>query len=174
MDEDARLIRAMRGGDDGAIETFVRKYYPDIFRYCLRRLPSGADAEDAAQETFERFFRGFEAYRHRGKAKNYLYVIAGSLCADFYRHGKGEPVTELPESAAAPEAETDRRMDLQRGVEALPEPLREVIVLHYFQDLKLREIAQVLGIGLPLVKYRIASAKRQLKSLLQEDEYDKA
>ncbi len=170
MDEDARLIRAMRAGDDGAIERFVRKYYPDIYRYCLRRLPSPADAEDLTQETFERFFRGFENYRHRGKAKNYLYVIAGSLCADFYRRGGGETPPELPETAAAPEADTERRLDLDSAVKSLPGPLREVIVLHYFQDLKLRDIAQILGIGLPLVKYRVAKAKQQLKSLLQEDE----
>lgn len=168
MDEDARLIRAMRAGDDAAIESFVKKYYPDIYRYCLRRLPSAADAEDMTQETFERFFRGFGSYRHRGKAKNYLYVISGSLCADFYRrHGGGE-ASELPETAASPEPDTDRRLDLERAVNSLPEPLREVIVLHYFQELKLRDIAQILSIGLPLVKYRISKAKQQLKSLLQE------
>ncbi len=170
MDEDSRLIRAMRAGRDDALENFVRKYYPDIFRYCLRRLPSTADAEDLTQTAFERFFRGFENYRHCGKAKNYLYVIAGSLCADFYRRSPDEPAAELPESASSPEAETDRRLDLQSAVEALSEPLREVIILHYFQDLKLREIAKLLGIGLPLVKYRISKAKQQLKSLLREDE----
>ncbi len=170
MDDDARLIRAMRAGDDGALESFVRKHYPDIYRYCLRRLPSAADAEDLTQETFERFFRSFESYRHRGKAKNYLYVIAGSLCADFYRRGGGETPPELPESAAAPETDAERRLDLESAVSALPEQLREVIVLHYFQDLKLRDIAHILGIGLPLVKYRMAKAKQQLKSLLQEDD----
>lgn len=170
MDEDARLIRAMRAGDDAALESFVRKYYPDIYRYCLRHLPSSADAEDLTQESFERFFRGFESYRHRGKAKNYLYVIAGSLCADFYRRHGGEETPELPESVAAPEPDTDRQLDLDIAVRSLPGPLREVIVLHYFQDLKLRDIAQILGIGLPLVKYRVSKAKQQLKSLLQEDE----
>lgn len=168
MDEDARLIRAMHAGDDGAIDSFVRKYYPDIYRYCLRRLPSAADAEDLTQETFERFFRGFGSYRHRGKAKNYLYVISGSLCADFYRRHGGEQTPGLPETAAAPETDTERRLDLESAVESLPGPLREVIVLHYFQELKLRDIAQILSIGLPLVKYRISKAKQQLKSLLQE------
>ena len=170
MDEDSRVIRQMRAGSDEALDAFVRKYYPDIYRYCLRRLPSPADAEDLTQETFERFFRGFESYRHSGKAKNYLYVIAGSLCADFYRRGGGEQGAELPENAAAPEADTDRHLDLAAAVDALPEELREVIVLHYFQDLKLREIAHILGIGLPLVKYRVSQAKRRLKLLLQEDE----
>lgn len=170
MDEDSRLIRAMRAGSDEAIESFVRKYYPHIFRYCLHRLPSVADAEDMTQETFERFFRSFESYRHSGRAKNYLYVISGSLCADFYRRSPDEPAAELSEDAAAPEAETDLRLDLRAAVDALPEPLREVIVLHYFQDLKLREIARLLGVGLPLVKYRLSKAKRQLELLLREDE----
>lgn len=170
MDEDSRLIRAMRAGSDEAIERFVRKYYPQIYAYCLRKLPSPADAEDVTQETFERFFRGFESYRHSGRSKNYLYVISGSLCADFYRRSPDEPPAELPESAAAPEPETDLRLDLSAAVDTLPEPLREVIVLHYFQDLKQREIARLLGIGLPLVKYRLSKAKQQLKLLLKEDE----
>lgn len=51
----------------------------------------------------------------------------------------------------------------------LPEELREVIILYYFQELRLAEISDMLGIGLPLVKYRIKQARIQLKRLLGEE-----
>ena len=49
--------------------------------------------------------------------------------------------------------------------------LRDVLILHYFQDLKLREIADILQIGLPLVKYRMRQAKACMRELLGEEEY---
>lgn len=61
------------------------------------------------------------------------------------------------------------RMDLEQAVLKLPEELREVVILYYFQELKLREIAEILEIGLPLVKYRMRKAKECLKSVLGED-----
>ena len=50
--------------------------------------------------------------------------------------------------------------------EIMPEDLQEVVILHYFQDLKLKEVADIIGIGLPLVKYRIGKAKELLSVYL--------
>ena len=79
MDADFILIHKMRNGDEAAIETFVRKYYPSILRYCRYHTWDTQQAEDLTQETFERFFRSFPTYLHTGKLANYLYVIAGNL-----------------------------------------------------------------------------------------------
>ena len=54
-------------------------------------------------------------------------------------------------------------------LEKLPDELQEVIIFHYFRDLKLSEIAELLQVGLPLVKYRIQRARLLLKNLLKED-----
>lgn len=59
------------------------------------------------------------------------------------------------------------RLDMEQALRKLPEELREVLILYYFQELKLREIAKVLQIGLPLAKYRIKRAKEQLALLLE-------
>lgn len=166
MDEDLRLIRKMQDGDESAIEHFVEKYYPDILKYSLRHLPSRPDAEDVTQEVFARFFRHFEQYRHYGKAKNYLYVIARRLCADYYRAAPQIP----PDAVPPPGVDVDARLDLETALNRLEPELREVLILHYFQDLKLREIANILGVGLPLVKYRAARAKTRLQALLQEED----
>ena len=85
MDRDFSLIQKMRTGNEAAVEVFVKKYYPAILRYCCLHIYNREDGEDAAQETFERFFRTFENYHHYGKAGNYLYVIAGNVCKDYLR-----------------------------------------------------------------------------------------
>lgn len=104
MDEDSRLIRAMRAGSDEAIERFVRKYYPQIYAYCLRKLPSPADAEDVTQETFERFFRGFESYRHSGRAKTCMLFPAA--CVPIFTAARR---TSLPLNYLSPPPHLSRR-----------------------------------------------------------------
>ena len=53
-------------------------------------------------------------------------------------------------------------------IRKLPDEMKEVIILHYFQDLKLKEVADIIGIGLPLVKYRLKRAKELLKIYIGE------
>lgn len=85
MDSDFLLIQKMKNGDEQALESFVRKYYPMILQYCRLHIHDFGHAEDITQDTFERFFRTFEEYRHYGKAANYLYVIAANACKDYYK-----------------------------------------------------------------------------------------
>lgn len=98
MDSDFLLICRMKNGDDDAIEAFVRKYYPVLLRYCHFHIKNQADAEDAVQEVFVRFFSTLSVYQHYGKVQNYLYVIAANLCRDSYRKPGELPEEELPES----------------------------------------------------------------------------
>ena len=162
MDADFLLLHRMYQGDEKAIEEFVTKYYPMILRYCRFHLPDEGDAEDVTQEVFARFFGTLSTYQHYGKAANYLYVIAGNLCRDSARKEKPIPMEELPEAPVEQTAELDRQMDVRRALGRLPPELREVAVLYYYQELPQRRIGKILGIGLPLVKYRIRRAKELL------------
>ena len=69
MDVDFLLIRKMKQGDDDAFDTFVRKYYNDILRYCSYHCSDAEYAEDLTQETFANFFFYLSDYRHKGKQK---------------------------------------------------------------------------------------------------------
>ena len=170
MDADFLLLHRMRHGDDQAIEDFVRKYYPMILRYCRLHIQDTGYAEDLTQETFARFFRTLSQYQHYGKAANYLYVIAGNLCRDHHKK-LGEILTDkLPEQPVYPMEALDFRLDVHRALDQLPPELREVTILYFFQELKQKEIARILGIGLPLVKYRIRRAKELLEQLLGKED----
>ena len=169
MDRDFLLIARMRPGDDGAIEEFVGKYYPMILRYCRLHTANRCDAEDLTQETFEKFFRSLGQYQHRGKAANYLYTIAGNACRDFCKKPKEVPLEGLSrEMGTEPEA-NDAHLAVALALDALPPELREAAVLFYIQGLKQREIADLLHISLPLVKYRLGKAKAQLQQILSEE-----
>ena len=183
MDTDFSLIRRMKSGEEESFDTFVRKYYPDILKYCHYHGPRSC-GEDLTQAVFIRFFQNLSGYSHIGKARNYLYTIAANLCRDAYKK-KTEIPSEFPaEGQCAPEARTSGALEsegdpadrlsekllIEAALAKLSEEMREVIVLHYFQDMKLRDMAAVLKISLPLVKYRLSRAKKQLEALLREEE----
>lgn len=76
MDADWILIHKIRNGDEAAIDSFVRKYYSPILKYCFYRTSDSIQAEDLAQETFYRFFKTFSAYKHKGKLAKMFIGIA--------------------------------------------------------------------------------------------------
>ncbi|MCM1252541.1 MAG: RNA polymerase sigma factor [Clostridium sp.] len=184
MQQDFLLVRKMQDGDEAAMDIFVQKYYPKILQYCGYHCPDRESAYDLTQETFAHFFKNLIHYRHREKALNYLYTIARNLCIDWGRKNKAiayDRFTEIDGIAIADKisgADTlngadgmngaDERVAVRAVLAKLPEELREAVILHYFQEYTLRETAQILHIGLPLVKYRIKRAKEQLRSLLGE------
>ena len=157
----------MGQGDEGAIEEFVKKYYPMLLRYCRLHLPETGEAEDAVQEVFARFFATLPDY---GKAANYLYVIAGNLCRDLYRKTRPIPMDQLPEEPWEMTPALDRRMDVRLALSRLSPELRETAVLYFCQELPQRQIAAILGIGLPLVKYRVRRARELLSLQLGKEE----
>lgn len=175
VDADFFLIQKMKQGDEAAVEKFVKKYYPVILKYCSYHTWDREDAADLTQETFMRFFTSLTRYQHRGKAVHYLYVIAGNLCRDFF-HGHPElPVEEVElevfsEPADNPIEQVEEKLQIEGALKRLPGELQEVLILYYFQNLKLKEIAEVLQIGLPLVKYRIGRAKKEMKNYLEEED----
>ena len=60
---------------------------------------------------------------------------------------------------------------VEQALRQLPEDMRDVVVLHYYQEMKLREIAKLKGIGLPLVKYRLQAARGLLRELLGKEDF---
>ena len=174
MDIDFLLLQRMKRGDENAFDVFVRKYYKEILNYYNYHCPDTSTAEDLTQETFLRFFEKLSDYRYMGKTKNYLYTIAGNLCRDSYKKIREslleEQSLEIQDCLHPPETdELLNRLTIKAALDRLPAELREVIILYYFQELKLTEISSTLQIGLPLVKYRVKQAKTYLERLLREE-----
>jgi len=174
VDTDFLLIRRMKRGDEAAFDIFVHKYYESILTYCCYHCPDTSYAEDLTQEVFVRFFEKLSNYHYMGKTLNYMYTIAGNLCRDYYKKARDDlwdgASNEIGDMSDI--LELDGILDkitIEDALKKLPDELQEVIIFHYFRDLKLSEIAELLQVGLPLVKYRIQRARLLLKNLLKED-----
>ena len=172
--DDFLLILRMKQGNEDAFEKFVRKYYAQILQYCRYHCFDLEQAEDLTQETFLKFIGGLQSYHHMGKSKNYLYTIAGNLCKNNAKKKKDIPVEqevleqEISFSDVMERIET--KICMEQALDKLLPELREVIILFYFQECKLVEIADILQISLPLVKYRLRRAREELKQLLGKEE----
>ena len=159
-DREQALMRLMLTHGDG------------VKRLCcmyLRDLPS---AEDAAQETFIKAFSHIEALLC-GEIQNekaWLMRIAVNTCKDmlrssWFRHIDRARVIEDMPLAAPPSHEDD--LALVQAVQVLPTKLREIVLLHYYQDLKLRTCAQILGISPPTATRRLQQAIKRLQNELE-------
>ena len=164
----------MKQGEETAFDLFVHKYYKEILNYCSYHCSDKEYAEDITQETFVRFFTNLSKYRYKGKTKNYLYTIAGNLCKDYFKKIKEMPVKESELSskikfAKCPMEGILNKLTVEWALKQISNELREVVILYYFQELKITEIADVLQISVPLVKYRLKQAKKQLETLLRRE-----
>lgn len=166
MDMDFLLVQKVKNGDPQASEDFIQKYYPAIYQYCFLHIHNRYDAEDMTQETFMRFFSSLNNYQNCGKTKNYLYCIAGNIIKNHYKKKKDLLLDEIPEIPDQQMNDIEIRLDVERAIDHLPDDLREVTILFFFQDFKQREIAKLLNIKLSLVKYRIGQAKKILSKYL--------
>ncbi len=160
---DEYLIRCAQNGDKDALNKLIGRYYDKIYTYCYHHTGNIQSAEDLCQDTFCSMLNHIEEYRHYNKFQNYLYIIAGNKCKDYYKKKKPIYLDEIPENITQTcELETDYEM--KEFVNTLPSELKEVIILRFYQELKFQDIANILHISNSLVKYRVKKAI----SLLQE------
>ena len=181
METDQALVEAAQAGDAEAVSTLVRRYQTRIYNFSLALTANTADAEDLAQETFMRAFRGLRRFRGDSSFKNWLYRIAAN--AAHTRRGKqlrgaaiwetrieSDEVSErrLASAGDGVEASAIRRQAIDRALAALPADQRAAVVLHDVEGLEYREIADVLDVPIGTVMSRIFRARRRLRRLLAE------
>lgn len=170
MDQDFLLIRKMKSGDEAAMDFFVRKYYSRIYSYCICHSYDKQQAEDLTQETFFRFFRALAGYRHQGKALNFLYTTARNLCIDLGRKEREIVTDSLPERGEEGTLDAENRLVIEKALGRLPDQQREIIILRFFWQLEIKEIAGILGIGISAVKYQLKKGLGNMEGLLGKEE----
>jgi RNA polymerase sigma-70 factor (ECF subfamily) len=176
MESDERLMSRLAGGDEGALAPLLERWRSPLRGFLARRV-GDADADDLFQETWLRVVRYRDRYDPQRRFSTWLFQIANNLCRD---RGRRREVRvryrrERQAEAAGDPARTqpppvDRALDVRRRVAALPEKLREVLVLRYYRDLPEKEIARIVGIPPGTVKSRLHAAVKALR----EQEHESA
>ena len=154
------------------VEELIDQHGDDILRLCLLYMGERQLAEDEFQETFVRAWRHMNTFRGESSAKTWLSHIAVNVCRDmlrtpWLRMRRSARSVEVMEHLPAPDATP--RHELMDAIRALPDKYREVIVLVYVQDMKLREAAAQLRLPVPTVSTRLRRARARLAQLLSEE-----
>ncbi len=169
------MIKKIQAGDTDAFDVLVRKYYSVIFQFCYRRLNGDTDtAADITQDVFLKLLENIHAVRMLGKFKNYLLTIAANTCNNYFK--KARPIyTDLntfdivDDSGSALERiiENENTIEVRRALHSLPDCQKEVIILRFYNDLKIREIARITKSNIPTVKSRLRQGLQKIERYLK-------
>lgn len=170
-------MRRVQQGDGRALDALVERHRRRLYGFLARRAPDGR-RDDLFQETWLRVVRAKDRFDPTLRFSTWLFQIANNLCRDGARRSAVESRERARAAADAAAAAThgggapgpDLRLDVGRRLARLPERLREVLVLRYFEDLPEREIAAVVGVPPGTVKSRLHAAVRVLRGEEADDE----
>lgn len=160
-------------GDAQAFSQLVEVYQAPVYNLCARMLGDPVEAEDAAQETFLKAFRGLRRYDPARPFATWLLSIASHHCIDRIRRRRIVPLSietllpsqEHPDPTPGPEemvALMEQRQRITEVSGSLGPQDRAAIVLHYWYDLSYEEIADTLDLTVSAVKSRMLRARREL------------
>ncbi len=149
----------------------IQFWYRRVFALCHSRLISSVDAEDATQETFVRALGKVHELRAADAMGGWLRQIAHNVCVDTIRRQKVRRTSpadfrEVAEVSSEPARARESREHLVQLVHALPESLREIILLHYYESMTYDEMASWLHVARSTVNERLSKARQLLKQQL--------
>ena len=170
---DSELVRRMQQGDMQAFDALYERYRDDAYRLACLITGSRTDGEDLAQEAFVACAQSIGSLKDGSKFRlRTLSRAAWKYC----RKAKREtPVSEFfegetGESALSAVLRTDEQRRLYAALDTLDEKRRVTVVLYYFDDRSVKEIAQATGVTEGTVKSRLFSARRHLRQALTDRE----
>ena len=174
---DEQLLAAYQGGDDAAFAQLVKRYEKALYNYLLRFLGKKALAEDVFQETFLQVHVSADRFDLSRRFRPWLYTIASNKARDLLRSsarrpamqltgledkdGEGQLMEMLVRDNTTPDAVLEKKQQaelVRKAVADMPERLREILILAYFEQLSYKEMAESLAIPLGTVKSRLHSA----------------
>lgn len=167
-DPEKEIIDAVREGDSEAFGRLARRYEDFVFTLVRSLVHNDVMAEDVAQEVFLRAYKGIRRFELRSSFKTWLYRIAYNTAVSHIRRERSTASIDpanLEDPALDLSDNPSLRLTMERLIEKLRPEYKAVIVLHYYDDLKYEEIAEILECPMGTVKIRLYRAKHELKEL---------
>jgi RNA polymerase sigma-70 factor (ECF subfamily) len=172
LEADGDLVRQTMAGHTAAYEQLVRRWSARVLAVCHSRVRSSAAAEDLAQETLLRGFRGIKTLAEPERFGSWLCGIAVRTCLDWLKSSQRTEVSydalvDPPEAAANDRSdEREETEQLMAEVQRLPEAYRETIMLYYHHDSTYEELAKLLGVSAATINARLTKGRAMLRERL--------
>jgi len=184
---DAEVMLQVKAGDESAFEYLVQKYRRPMVGFMYRMSHNAAAAEDLAQEVFLRVYRSRTSYEASAKFTTWLYRIATNLAVNHARDTRNERPDKMA-SLDEPDEETGTTMDvadssltveqnilrrermaaIRAKVQGLPERQRTAVLMHKYQQMDYKQIAEVLKLSESATKSLLFRAYETLREQLKE------
>lgn len=192
VSEDESLIREFHRRNESVFDQLVLKYKDRIFNACYRFLGNYDEANDMAQETFLKAYKGLKNFQFKSAFSTWLYTIALNTCrnrvnSSSYKKGKqnlsmdrmieneeGSFKAELKGPALSPSEELTRKefsQHLEEHLNALDEQHKCILILRDIDGLPYEEIGDILSLNLGTVKSRLSRARELLRNKLTKGSY---
>ncbi|MEM9825558.1 MAG: RNA polymerase sigma factor [Planctomycetota bacterium] len=191
LSDESLITQYHQTGDRGLFETLMKRYEREIISYLRRYCANAEVAEDAFQGTFLQVHLKCGQFDPARRFRPWLYAIATNQAIDVQRRNKRHRMVSLDRSASddtgdqrgnwseklvgdfpdplLSAAQQENGRWVHRSVDSLGEPMKQVVHLVYYQGMKYREAADVLGIPVGTVKSRLHAAVHRLSHLWQDD-----
>ncbi len=174
---DEVLIEQWRRGQEQAFSVLVNRYRKEVFHYLTRLAGSPTAADDVFQETFLQVHLSIDSFDTNRQFRPWLFTIATNKARDYLRRNRRRDASSLSAQVGQDQRqayvdlmkadvpipledvqEQETRQLVRQTVAALPDPLREVLLLAYFHQFSYKQIAQMLSVPLGTVKSRLHTA----------------
>ena len=185
---DEALMHQLQTGDSSAFDTLVKRWEKPLLNYCYRMANDITLAEDLRQEVFLRIYRSAKTFRGMAEFSTWMYRIATNLCldtldkkghqaeipmGDYLTSGCEGLHSSLIDPSDTPDAAAIKK-EMESRVHAalaeLPEELWMVVTLRHYNDMKFREIAEIVGCPISTAKSRMAIGMERLRQILSSQE----
>lgn len=176
--EDGQIVESVLLGDKDAFGFLINRYQKQIFNLMFRMCGNHEDAADLTQETFIKAYSKIDTFKSNKKFFPWLYAIGINHARDHLRKNKIYTVElngELSDRQSIEEGRRSEKLDMAmdfnmlKGVVAsLPLDYREAVMLRYYEDMSVSEIADALGTSVSGAKMRIHRALKKIRLLLKE------
>jgi len=175
---DQYYIEKTLKGDSRAYASLVEKYKDFVFTIVFRIVKVREEAEEVAQDSFIKAYESLASYRGESKFSSWLYSIAYRKALDALRKNKKYKASELIEDITEGDVETidnalhyledqERKKAIQDCILKLPESDAAIITFYYFEELSVREIAEVTKLTEDNIKVKLHRSRKKLFSLLK-------
>jgi RNA polymerase sigma-70 factor, ECF subfamily len=145
----------------------VRRYQRRVYGLAVHHLHDAHEAQDLAQEIFVRLYRNFDRFDPGRPFEPWFWRLAANAAANYSRSRPALPSDRAPEPA--PEPALAGSLPLEGALADLDPSLRLPLLLHYYLDVSLADVAAALELSLPAVKSRLHRGRRLLRRALSEE-----
>ena len=164
------LVTAATGGDLSAFEALVRSLERRVYGFAFQQLRDFGEAQDLTQEIFIKLFRNLGRYDPARPFEPWFWKLAANTAINYRRKRVPLPVERSEASEAAAQEAFQHDPVLVQALAELDPSYRMPLLLHYYADLSLEQVALALSVSVPAVKSRLHRARALLRNALAESE----